>query len=71
MAAAWFAMSELRYRSYKGEVGKIALNLQNGYLVCYTISEQAVLSMVTTMLVKAFETIADGTGLIIHSDQGR
>ena len=26
--------------------------------------------MVTTMLDKAFETIPDGTGLILHSDQG-
>ncbi len=26
--------------------------------------------MVTTMLNKAFETIPDGTGLILHSDQG-
>ena len=95
-----------KYRSYKGEVGKIApnllnrdfqaerpnqkwvtdvtefslfgqklylspiLDLHNGYLVSYTISERPVLSMVTTMLEKAFETIPDGTGLILHSDQG-
>ena len=95
-----------RYRSYKGEVGKIApnllnrnfhaektnqkwvtdvtefslfgqklylspiLDLHNGYLVSYTISERPVLSMVTTMLDKAFATIPDGTGLILHSDQG-
>ena len=95
-----------KYRSYKGEVGKIApnllnrdfhaerpnqkwvtdvtefslfgqklylspiLDLHNGYLVSYTISERPVLSMVTTMLDKAFETIPDGTGLILHSDQG-
>lgn len=26
--------------------------------------------MVTTMLEKAFETIPDGTDLILHSDQG-
>ena len=26
--------------------------------------------MVTTMLTKAFETISDRTGLILHSDQG-
>ena len=44
--------------------------LTNGYLVSYTISERPVLSMVTTMLDKAFETISDGTGVILHSDQG-
>ena len=95
-----------KYRSYKGEVGKIApnllnrnfyaekpnqkwatdvtefslfgqklylspvLDLHNGYLVSYTISERPVLGMVTSMLEKAFETIPDGTGLILHSDQG-
>ena len=95
-----------KYRSYKGEVGKIApnllnrnfyaekpnqkwvtdvtefslfgqklylspiLDLHNGYLVSYTISERPIMSMVTTMLTKAFETIPDGTGLILHSDQG-
>lgn len=95
-----------KYRSYKGEVGKIApnlldrnfhaerpnqkwvtdvtefnlfgqklylspiLDLHNGYLVSYTISDRPVLSMVTTMLTKAFSTIPDGTGLILHSDQG-
>ena len=95
-----------KYRSYKGEVGKIApnllnrnfraekpnqkwvtdvtefslfgqklylspiLDLHNGYLISYTISERPVLSMVTTMLEKAFETIPDGTELILHSDQG-
>ena len=95
-----------KYRSYKGEVGKIApnllnrdfraekpnqkwvtdvtefslygqklylspiLDLHNGYLVSYTISERPVLNMVTTMLEKAYETIPDGTDLILHSDQG-
>ena len=95
-----------KYRSYKGEVGKIApnllnrnfhaekpnqkwvtdvteftlfgqklylspvLDLHNGYLVSYTISDRPVLDMVTSMLEKAFETIPDGTGLILHSDQG-
>ena len=95
-----------KYRSYKGEVGKIApnllnrdfhaekpnqkwvtdvtefslfgqklylspvLDLHNGYLVSYTISDRPVLSMVTTMLTTAFKTIPDGTGLILHSDQG-
>ena len=46
------------------------LDLHNGYLVSYTISDRPVLSMVTTMLDKAFETIPDGAGLILHSDQG-
>ena len=95
-----------KYRSYKGEVGKIAPNLLNrdfraekpnqkwvtdvtefslfgeklylspildlcsSDLVSYTISERPVLSMVTTMLVKAFEKIPDNTNLILHSDQG-
>ena len=95
-----------KYRSYKGEVGKIApnllnrnfhaekpnqkwvtdvtefglfgqkiylspiLDLHNGYLVSYTISDRPALGMVTSMLEKAFETIPDGTGLILHSDQG-
>ena len=93
-----------KYRSYKGEVGKIApnllnrefyaekpnqkwvtdvtefnlfgqklylspiLDLHNGYLVDYTLFQRPVLTMVTTM--KAFETIPDGTDLILHSDQG-
>ena len=39
------------------------LDLHNGYLVSYAISDRPVLSMVTTMLTKAFETIPDGTGL--------
>lgn len=84
-----------KYRSYKGEVGKIAPNLLNrdfradkpdqkwvtditefhlfgqklylspildlhsSDLVSYTISDRPVLSMVTTMLDKAFEQIPD------------
>ena len=95
-----------KYRSYKGEAGKITPNLLNrdfraekpnqkwvtdvtefslfgeklylspildlcsSDLVSYTISDRPVLSMVTTMLDKAFEKIPDGTGLILHSDQG-
>ena len=95
-----------KYRSYKGEVGKIAPNLLNrdfhaekpnqkwvtdvtGFslfgeklylsplldlcssdLVSYTISDRPVLSMVTSMLDKAFENLPDGTNLILHSDQG-
>ena len=95
-----------KYRSYKGEVGKIAPNLLNrdfhadkpnqkwvtdvtefslfgeklylspildlcsSDLVSYIISDRPVLSMVTTMLDKAFEKIPDDTSLILHSDQG-
>ena len=95
-----------KYRSYKGEIGKIAPNLLNrnfhaenpnqkwvtdvtefslfgeklylspildlysSDLVSYTISDRPVLSMVTAMLDKAFAKIPDGTGLILHSDQG-
>ena len=95
-----------KYRSYKGEVGKIAQNLLNrdfhadrpnqkwvtdvtefslfgeklylspildlhsSDLVSYTILDRPVLSMVTTMLNKAFEKIPDNTNLILHSDQG-
>ena len=40
------------------------------YLVSYSLFQRPVLSMVTTMLEKAFETIPDGTDLILHSDQG-
>lgn len=93
-----------KYRSYKGEVGKISPNLLNrdfhaqkpnqkwvtdvtefslfgeklylspildlysSDLVSYTISDRPVLSMVMTMLEKAFEKVPDGTGLIFHSD---
>lgn len=46
------------------------LDLHNGYLVSYTISERPVLNMVITMLEKAYETIPHGTDLILHSDQG-
>ncbi|HHX71534.1 MAG TPA: IS3 family transposase [Clostridiales bacterium] len=95
-----------KYKSYKGEVGKIAPNLlerhfeavkpnqkwvtdvtefslfgQKLYLspildlcsrdiVSYAISERPVLSMVTSMLDKAFTRIPDDTELILHSDQG-
>ena len=95
-----------KYRSYKGEVGKVApnrlkrnfyaerpnqkwvtdvtefhlfgqklylspiLDLCSRDIVSYTISEHPALSMVTTMLEQAFATIPDGTGLLLHSDQG-
>ena len=95
-----------KYRSYKGETGKIAnnelnrefcaerpnqkwvtditqfrlfgqklylspiLDLYSGDIVTYTISDSPNLLMVTTMLEQAFRKIPDGTGLILHSDQG-
>ena len=95
-----------KYRSYKGDIGKIAPNLlQRNFhadkpnqkwvtdvtefglfgeklylspildlcssdLVSYTISDRPVLSMVTSMLEKAFEQIPERTNLILHSDQG-
>lgn len=95
-----------KYRSYKGEVGKIAPNLiqrnfvatapnqkwatditefslfgtklylspildmYNGEIISYNISERPVLGQVMDMLDKAFEKIPDGTNLILHSDQG-
>ena len=46
------------------------LDLHSSDLVRYTITERPVLSMVTTMLDKAFEKIPDATNLILHSDQG-
>ena len=95
-----------KYRSYKGEIGKVApnllerdfkaekpnlkwvtdvtefnlfgqklylspiLDLCSGDIVSYTISYKPVLSMVTSMLDKAFVFIRDDIGLILHSDQG-
>lgn len=95
-----------KYRSYKGETGKISpnmlerdfeattpnqkwvtdvtefslfgeklylspiLDLCSRDIVSYTISDRPVLSMVTSMLEKAFKMIPDNTQLILHSDQG-
>lgn len=95
-----------KYRSYKGEIGKIApnllnrnfqadrpnqkwttditefslfsrklylspiLDLYNGEIVSYEISEHPVLQQVTNMLKNAFAKISDNTQLIFHSDQG-
>jgi len=95
-----------KYRSYKGDTGKIAnnelnrefraerpnqkwvtditqfrlfgqklylspiLDLYSGDIVTYTISDSPNLLMVTTMLEQAFRKITDGTGLMLHSDQG-
>ena len=46
------------------------LDLHSSDLVSYTISERPALSMVISMLDKAFEKIPNGTNLILHSDQG-
>ena len=46
------------------------LDLCSSDLVSYTISDRPVLSMVTSMLDKAFEKLPDGSDLILHSDQG-
>ena len=45
-------------------------DLHSSYLISYTISERPVLKIVTSMLGKAFQTIPNGTNLILHSDQG-
>ena len=95
-----------KYRSYKGEIGKVAPNLidrnfhadapnrkwttditefsvfgrklylspildmYNGEIISYNISEHPHLRQVMDMLDKAFEKIPDNTNLIFHSDQG-
>ncbi|MDO4216539.1 MAG: IS3 family transposase [Bacteroidales bacterium] len=46
------------------------LDLYSSNLVSYTISDRPILSMVTSMVEKAFATIPDNTNLILHSDQG-
>ena len=95
-----------KYRSYKGEVGKIApniinrdfyaekpnqkwttditefhlfdrkmylspiLDMFNGEIISYSISERPVMTQVYDMLDKAFEKHPCLSGLILHSDQG-
>lgn len=95
-----------KYRSYKGEIGKIAPNLinrdfnaeapnrkwttditefslfgekvylspildmYNGEIISYKISDRPVLKQVLDMLDDAFTKIPDNTKLIFHSDQG-
>lgn len=95
-----------KYRSYRGQEGKIApnilerdfaatapnrkwvtdvtefalfgqkrylspiLDLYNGEIISYTISERPNLLMVTNMLTKAIKNINGNTNLILHSDQG-
>lgn len=46
------------------------LDLYNGEIVSYNISERPTFHQTTDMLKKAFEKIPDDTQLILHSDQG-
>lgn len=46
------------------------LDLYNGEIVSYNISEKPTFYQTTDMLKKAFEKITDDTQLILHSDQG-
>jgi transposase InsO family protein len=95
-----------KYRSYKGEVGRIApnvlqrdfkadkpnqkwvtdvtefslfgrklylspiLDLYNGEIISYNISERPSFHQTMDMLEEAFKKIPDNTSLILHSDQG-
>ena len=95
-----------KYKSYKGEIGKVAPNilnrefnaekpnqkwvtdvtefslfgtklylspiidLFNGEVVSYSLSERPVFNQVIDMLEKAFAKIPNNTNLILHSDQG-
>ena len=95
-----------KYRSYKGEQGKIAPNilqrnfksekpnqkwatdvtefnvsgkklylspiidLFNGEIISYDLSERPNFKQVTNMLKKSFQRISNDTNLILHSDQG-
>ncbi len=95
-----------KYRSYRGEQGKIAPNvlarnfrapvpnqkwarditefnvrgeklylspiidLYNGEIISYDLSERPVFSQVWKMLKKSFRKVKDKRGLILHSDQG-
>lgn len=95
-----------KYRSYKGEIGKIAPNLLNrdfnaekpnqkwttditefslfgektylspildmfnGEIISYVISDRPVLKQVLDMVDDAFSRLPDNTNLIFHSDQG-
>ena len=46
------------------------LDLYNGEIISYTISERPNLLMVTNMLTKAIKNLNTNTNLILHSDQG-
>lgn len=95
-----------KYKSYKGETGKICdnilnreftadrpnekwvtdvtefklfgtkvylspiIDLFNGEVISYDISDRPVFSQVMDMIAKAFDKIPNNTNLILHSDQG-
>ena len=95
-----------KYKSYRGDVGRIApnllnrdfnatkpytkwvtditefllfgqriyfspiLDLYNGEIISYNISNRPTFHQTMDMLNKAFEKMPDGTELILHSDQG-
>lgn len=46
------------------------LDMYNGEIISYNISERPVLSQVLDMVDRAFSTLPDSTNLIFHSDQG-
>lgn len=46
------------------------LDMYNGEIVSYEISERPVLTQVLTMLDKAFQERPNSHGYILHSDQG-
>jgi putative transposase len=46
------------------------LDLYNGEIISYNISTRPTFHQTMDMLEKAFKTIPDNTGLILHSDQG-
>lgn len=100
------AVSKAKYKSYKGEVGKIApniierdfktdlpnrkwttdvtefkineqkaylspiLDMFNGEIVSYTISDHPDLKMVMDMVRDAVDKTGDTSGVVLHSDQG-
>lgn len=46
------------------------IDLFNGEIISYELTERPVFNQVVTMLKKAFRKIPDNTNLILHSDQG-
>lgn len=46
------------------------LDMYNGEIISYSISNSPDLKMVITMLQKAFRKVKDTSGMIMHSDQG-
>lgn len=46
------------------------IDLFNGEVISYNVSEHPTLQQIMNMLEKAFEKIPNNTNLILHSDQG-